>query len=1377
MPSDNRSNPNQRRQRGTARPIHPRQPARRPLAAAISALLHRARATVTTGFRIPLAHRLRPLLGREILNVGPATPAVSLGRRNHIRRTTGRATSAVIVACALGGAINAQAQSFPLSSLDGSNGFRLDGVAADDRSGLPVSAAGDVNGDGFDDVIIAARFASPNGNSQSGSSYVVLGQSAGLPEGIDLADLDGSNGFRLDGLEAYDGRSLSVSGAGDINGDGFDDVVIGFPVADPNGDRSGSSYVVFGQSAGFPAAIDLAGLDGDNGFRLDGAEAVDLSGRSVSGAGDIDGDGIDDLLIGAPGADPNGNTNSGSSYVVFGRNSGFPATMNLAGLDGTTGFRIDGVAADDSSGDAVSRAGDVNGDGIDDLIIGAYFASSDAGYYSGSSFVFFGRDTGFPASIGLATLDGSNGFRLDGVAAYDYSGLTVSSAGDLNGDGFDDVVIGAAYADPNGNYSGSSYVVFGQGSGLPATIDLATLDGDNGFRLDGGAEEDYAGFSVSGAGDFNGDGFDDLILGACCTDFNGGGSGSSYVVFGKSAGFPASINLASLDANIGFRLDGAAGGDNSGYAVSGAGDVNGDGFNDVVIGAPFADPNGSASGSSYVVFGGVIADLAITKTNGAGFVDANKPVTYSIVVDNPGNVAVFGATLSDTLPATLDAASASWTCTPSGGAVCPDASGSGSIDEVFDLPAGGMLNYQLTATVIATEGMTVTNTASVMLPAGFIDLDPTNNSDTDSDSVGFVANPAVVQLSSLYGGNGFRVDGAATYDRSGYAVSSAGDINGDGIDDIVIGSDGSDPNGSLSGSTYVVFGKSSGFPETIELASLDGSNGFRIDGVAENDYSGFAVSGAGDVNGDGTDDLLIAAYGADPNGEQSGSTYVVFGQNTGFPAVVDLAGLDGSTGFRLDGVAAGDRSGFSASGAGDVNDDGINDVVIGAPRAEPNGQRSGSSYVVFGQNAGFPATINLASLDGNTGFRLDGLEAFNEFGASVNSAGDVNGDGIGDVVIGAPIVDSNGNSQAGSSYVVFGRDTGFPAIIALSSLDGSNGFRLDGVEAFDEIGRAVSGAGDINGDGFDDILIGAWRADPNGNVVSGSSYVVFGQNTSFAATIALSSLDGDNGFRLDGVAAYDRSGIAVSGVGDINGDGFDDLVIGAHRASPNGERSGSSYVVFGRSSGFSPTLALSSLDGDNGFRLDGVAEYDYSGFAVSGVGDINGDGIDDIVIGAFGADPNGPYSGSSYVVFGRGSMSDLAITKTNGVGFVSPNATVTYFIDVVNVGDVEVLGATLTDNLPSTLDAGTASWTCTGSGSAVCPNASGSGNIGETIDLPVGGMLNYELTATVVATEGVSVTNTASIALPAGLDDINPGNNSDTDSDPVSLFADDFEEP
>ncbi|MGV8712933.1 MAG: integrin alpha, partial [Nitrosomonas sp.] len=379
-------------------------------------------------------------------------------------------------------------------------------------------------------------------------------------------------------------------GGGDINGDGFDDVIVGAPHAFIHGHYNGSgvSYVIFGKASGFNATMNMSSLDGNNGFSLIGGESYDLSGYSVSIVGDINGDGLDDLIIGAP-VESRG-VGAGSSYIMFGRTSGFEAEIDLSDLDGNNGFRLNGI--NNHTGRSLSNAGDMNGDGFSDLMIGA----QDFAY------IVFGKASGFAAEVNLADLDGNNGFRLEQVATYDDLGRSVSGAGDINGDGFDDVIVGASGADTNGMDSGSSYVIFGKASGFTATMDLSKLDGTNGFRLDGTNNYSLSGSSVSGAGDINGDGFDELLVGEPFSGANGNSSGANYIIFGKASGFSATLALADLDGRNGFRIDGLTAYDGLGGGSS-AGDVNGDGFDDLIMSAAGADPNGINSGSSYVIFG------------------------------------------------------------------------------------------------------------------------------------------------------------------------------------------------------------------------------------------------------------------------------------------------------------------------------------------------------------------------------------------------------------------------------------------------------------------------------------------------------------------------------------------------------------------------------------------------------------------------------------------------------------------------------------------------------------------------------------------------------------------------------------------------------
>jgi Dockerin type I domain/FG-GAP repeat/RTX calcium-binding nonapeptide repeat (4 copies) len=539
-----------------------------------------------------------------------------------------------------------------LVALVAGQGTSLFGADAGDQSGISVSNAGDVNGDGFDDLIIGAYLADASGNLKDGAgdSYVIFG-AASLPTTIDLANL-GSAGINIFGADAGDRSGTSVSSAGDVNGDGFDDLIIGAYRAAASGNakaNAGESYVIFG-AALLPATIDVSNLD-TAGITIFGAETLDNSGVSVSSAGDVNGDGFDDLLIGAFLASASGNARSGAgdSYVIFGAAS-LSAMIDLNTL-GSAGITIFGAEASDRSGRSVSSAGDVNGDGFDDLIIGAYLAdaSGNAKSTAGESYVIFGA-TLLPTMIDLA-MAGSAGITLFGADVGDRSGFSVTSAGDVNGDGFDDLLIGARLADSSGNTkpeAGESYVIFGAAS-LPATIDLGTLGQSGqpvGITFFGVDANDRSSGSVSSAGDVNGDGFDDLIIGAYRADGSGNtksNAGESYVIFGAES-LPITIDLANL-GSAGITILGADANDQSGISVSSAGDVNGDGFDDLIIGARNADASGNlndGAGESYVIFGG----NGFTNSIAAGYLGTN---TTNTINGTAGAQILNGADGDDTL--------------------------------------------------------------------------------------------------------------------------------------------------------------------------------------------------------------------------------------------------------------------------------------------------------------------------------------------------------------------------------------------------------------------------------------------------------------------------------------------------------------------------------------------------------------------------------------------------------------------------------------------------------------------------------------------------------------------------------------------------------
>lgn len=437
----------------------------------------------------------------------------------------------------------------------------IDGASANQQSGYSSKVIGDVNGDGLKDIAVGARFNSPGGKSEAGSVYIVFG-SKNSTGNVDLANL-GNGGFRIDGANAGDNFGTQVANAGDINGDGRSDILISAPSA--NG-GNGAVYVIYGDSSnGTVSASSLAGA----GIRIDGQNGDQLGMTGIDGGYDINGDGRSDVVLGAPGASPNGKNQAGSVYVITNLNGNSSTSEAFA--------RINGNQTGDRFGTSVAF---VNGGSGPMVLAGA--SGADRGGKT---------DVGEASLVSVApgTRDASTGKTYAGASAGDRFGWSVAYGGSYNGDGKPSYVVGAPGRNSN---TGAAYVFFSnQGA------DAATLT-SNGVRFDGTAPADQAGYSVASA-DINGDGKSDVLVGAHGSETHGRtDNGSAYVIYGGSS----SLNLGTV-GNNGFRVDGPSNYCQFGAAVSG-GDVNGDGNDDFVGSGEFCSPrNRSYAGITIVIWG------------------------------------------------------------------------------------------------------------------------------------------------------------------------------------------------------------------------------------------------------------------------------------------------------------------------------------------------------------------------------------------------------------------------------------------------------------------------------------------------------------------------------------------------------------------------------------------------------------------------------------------------------------------------------------------------------------------------------------------------------------------------------------------------------
>lgn len=441
---------------------------------------------------------------------------------------------------------------------------RFEGISTSDEAGGAVVLC-DVNGDGLSDAIIGA-YAADGASAGSGASFLILGTTS--PSSVSLSTADAT----LLGADAYDSAGQTVGCAGDVNGDGYDEILVGATRAEETENEAGEAYLILGKSS----PVDIPLMEADAMF--EGRDASDNLGTAVTGVGDVNGDALGDYVVAAYAAE-SGSNNAGAAYLFLGSPSPGVGTVEAA----SAADAVYSGAEDDLAARSVAGAGDVDGDGLADLLVGA--ENSDAAAEdAGAAYLVLG--SGSPISGALSGADAS----FLGESANDGAGYVVGAGGDFNADGHADMLVAAPYV-TTGVLGGVVYLIFGSSS--PTSTSLSAADAS----FWGTATSDAVGTAIDGEGDLDGDGCDDLVIGAPYSDTAATTSGSVYVFYGCIA--PGSVDVSTADA----EFTGSAASDISGSSVSTAGDVDGDGLADILIGAPGSSYRYSAAGMAYLILG------------------------------------------------------------------------------------------------------------------------------------------------------------------------------------------------------------------------------------------------------------------------------------------------------------------------------------------------------------------------------------------------------------------------------------------------------------------------------------------------------------------------------------------------------------------------------------------------------------------------------------------------------------------------------------------------------------------------------------------------------------------------------------------------------
>ncbi|MCP4965873.1 MAG: hypothetical protein GY926_11610, partial [bacterium] len=1130
-----------------------------------------------------------------------------------------------------------------------------------------VLVLGDVDGDGDLDTVILSGDSEQHqvylnqGGAQGGEVGVFAenGQGVGPETGSDdvvLGDIEGDgdvdalfslfDGFNnqvsvwLSQTQAGQpavfvdsGQLFGIGGGGevvlgDLNGDHFLDLVVsgsdGTGLVYLNeGSSNAGQFVGTGQTVGSPSGSSVALGDVDGDGTMD-AYFTTLA-LATNNAGDR-------VWLGGPSAwtvtvDEVADTftfNDGTPSLTAGTALTYQAAWgtSLVGLeDGETYYLItpEGAPAN-TIRVSPEETGALSSNGTSNLVRFHEGSLTPGGTHylgieglgitqPGANLLVGSESTGIP-TFNPTQLDGEDGFAVSGVEDTDEVGAVATGVGDIDGDGFDDFVVGGTtpylvygFHDPDtGNYP----IDDSRLAGVPITV---------------------GGGVVSRVGDVNGDGLDDLVVGD--PTFNEG-AGAVSVVFGSVERFAGSIDQA--DAVI----FGEQAGDQFGASLVGT-NLNNDQFDDLVIGAPGAQDE---QGHVYVLFG-----MEMEPGVAGSFYDSGQlsgvDAAVSYIEDNDSDATFVSTEVN--YPRNDDR--------------LPDAN---TLSTYLEDDAASLIGTDATSldgSVFTYDGFLVVETAGAyQFQLG-----------SDDQARLTIDGDVVVENSG-----GFNAPAVSyTFNAPGnYALSLVHNEKG--------GSTGVNLQSTLSG-TLAPLTSDFLVTATWDLSELDGTTGFAVSfasevGIVKGPLAGaFYDSGelhsvaeaVNYIDSHASDATFVSTEVNYPRSDDrlsdanTLSTYLE--DDTASLIGTDATSLDGSV-FTYDGFLVVETAGTYHFTVG--ADDGARLTINGDIVADnQSGFNNPSHPYTFDEPGMYTISLVHFEIGGATGVVLEtdlsgsmqplGAEVA-RLGLSVGAAGDVNGDTIADVIVGAPGADA--------AYVVFGSTSPFTPTVDVSDFTGKGvGATLQG-SIGSQTGISVGGAGDVDGDGLDDVIVGAPGAAPNSQNGAGQAYLVFGTTQSFPNTIDLTMLDGTDGVVFNGVTAGDGAGMAVAGVGDLTGDGFDDLLIGAPFVEVGtSAEAGVAYLLFGSETlGDLSGQAFTDL-GSQVLAITGPEAQAHLGATVAALGDINGDKAPDLMVGA---PDTAAGQGRTYTIFGIDPNAshlliiDLSSPSTGGVQKFEQNAKV-----------------------------------------------------------------------------------------------------------------------